>query len=200
MFLVGLTGGIAAGKSTVAAMLSERGAAVIDADQVAREVVEPGTVGLQKVIEEFGDSLLDSSGHLDRKTLADVIFADSTKRERLEKILHPLIRTRTIQLIEQQSKPVVVYAVPLLVEANVDYPFDLVVTVEAGESEQLKRLTRDRGYSEQQARQRITAQASKSEREASADFVLDSSGPIEAMAPQIEKLWALIQTKLASGQ
>lgn len=200
MFLVGLTGGIAAGKSTVAAMLSERGAAVIDADQVAREVVEPGTVGLQKVIEEFGDSLLDSSGHLDRKTLADVIFADSTKRERLEKILHPLIRTRTIQLIEQQSKPVVVYAVPLLVEANVDYPFDLVVTVEAGESEQLKRLTRDRGYSEQQARQRITAQASKSEREASADFVLDSSGPIEAMAPQVEKLWALIQTKLASGQ
>ena len=200
MFLVGLTGGIAAGKSTVAAMLSERGAAVIDADQVAREVVEPGTVGLQKVIEEFGDSLLDSSGHLDRKTLADVIFADSTKRERLEKILHPLIRTRTIQLIEQQSKPVVVYAVPLLVEANVDYPFDLVVTVEAGESEQLKRLTRDRGYSEQQARQRITAQASKSEREASADFVLDSSGPIESMGPQIEKLWALIQTKLASGQ
>lgn len=200
MFLVGLTGGIAAGKSTVAALLERRGAAVIDADQVAREVVEPGTFGLHRIVEEFGDFLVSVDGSLNREALADLIFSDPAKRKRLEQILHPLIQSRTSELIKLQSKPVVVYAVPLLVEAQVDYPFDLIVTVEAGELEQLRRLTSQRGLTQDQASDRIAAQTSKSQREAKADFVIDSSGPISALNPQVEKLWDLIQSKIATNK
>lgn len=200
MVLVGLTGGIAAGKSTVAAKLAEHGAVIIDADQVAREVVEPGTVGFQRVIQEFGEKLIDSNGSLNRKALADIVFADPNKRVKLERILHPLIRSRTSQLFEQNTDSVVIYAVPLLVEAEVDYPFDLIVTVEAGEEEQLRRLITQRGLTEKQAKERIEAQTTRTMREGKADFVIDSSGPIEALEPQIHSLWKLIESKRSSGQ
>ncbi len=189
MFLVGLTGGIASGKSSVAALLRDAGAETIDADQVAREVVEPGTSGLAQVVEVFGEAILNPDGSLSREKLAQLVFQDSNLRLKLEAILHPLIRSKTMALIEQSSKDVVIYQVPLLVEAKVDYPFDMIVTVEAGLDNQIKRLTGSRGLSEAQARQRIEAQASELQRVQASDYVIDSSGPKENLAAQVAKLW-----------
>jgi dephospho-CoA kinase len=176
MYLIGLTGGIAAGKSTVAKRWVEHGAIEIDADQVAREVVEPGTVGLNSIVERFGADVLTASGELDRKELARQIFSDSGKRELLNSMLHPLIRQRTkLQLAELPNDSIVVYNVPLLVEASVDHPFDLVVTVEAPEEEQIRRLVQTRGLTESEARNRIVAQAKPVERAARADRILNSN-------------------------
>lgn len=192
MFLVGLTGGIASGKSTVAKLLTSHGAETIDADQVARDVVKPETLGLQLVVREFGSEILSSSGHLDRQRLGEIIFTDENKRHKLEEILHPLIRTRTAELIAASEKPIVVYAVPLLVEANVDYPFNLIITVEAGVTNQVQRLVRSRGLTVTQAHQRIEIQASRAQRIARADYVLDSSGSLENLAGQVAALWPKI--------
>jgi dephospho-CoA kinase len=194
MFLVGLTGGIASGKSSVAALLRDAGAETIDADQVAREVVEPGTSGLAQVVEVFGEAILNPDGSLSREKLAQLVFQDSNLRLKLEAILHPLIRSKTMALIEQSSKDVVIYQVPLLVEAKVDYPFDMIVTVEAGLDNQIKRLTGSRGLSEAQARQRIEAQASELQRVQASDYVIDSSGPKENLAAQVAKLWHQIES------
>jgi dephospho-CoA kinase len=194
MFLVGLTGGIASGKSSVAALLRDAGAETIDADQVAREVVEPGTSGLAQVVEVFGEAILNPDGRLSREKLAQLVFQDPNLRLKLEAILHPLIRSKTMALIEQSSKDVVIYQVPLLVEAKVDYPFDMIVTVEAGLDNQIKRLTGSRGLSEAQARQRIEAQASELQRVQASDYVIDSSGPKENLAAQVAKLWHQIES------
>lgn len=194
MFLVGLTGGIASGKSSVAALLRDAGAETIDADQVAREVVEPGTSGLAQVVEVFGEAILNPDGRLSREKLAQLVFQDPNLRLKLEAILHPLIRSKTMALIEQSSKDVVIYQVPLLVEAKVDYPFDMIVTVEAGLDNQIKRLTGSRGLSEAQARQRIEAQASELQRVQASDYVIDSSGPKENLAVQVAKLWHQIES------
>ncbi len=140
MYLVGLTGGIASGKSFVASLLAEHGASTIDADEVAREVVSLGSPGLAAVASAFGPDVILPSGELDRKRLGDVIFSDPESRLRLEAILHPLIKIRTTELINSQSSEIVVYSVPLLVEAKVDYPFDSVITVEAGQENQIERL------------------------------------------------------------
>jgi dephospho-CoA kinase len=189
MFLIALTGGIAAGKSTVAALLREHGAFEIDADQVAREVSSKGSEGLDKIVSSFGERVLDSSKGLDRKKLAEIIFGDPAKRELLESILHPLIRSRTAELIRESTKPIVVYSVPLLVESGVDHQFDLVVTVEAGESIREQRLISSRGLTLDQAKQRISAQASSAERRSRADVVLDSSGSLDELKSQVDKLW-----------
>lgn len=194
MFLVGLTGGIASGKSSVAALLRDAGAETIDADQVAREVVEPGTSGLAQIVEVFGEAILNPDGSLSREKLAQLVFQDPNLRLKLEAILHPLIRSKTMALIEQSSKDVVIYQVPLLVEAKVDYPFDMIVTVEAGLDNQIKRLTGSRGLSEAQARQRIEAQASELQRIQASDYVIDSSGPRENLAAQVAKLWHQIES------
>lgn len=198
MYLIGLTGGIASGKSTVADLLQDLGAEVIDADQVAREVVLPGTAGLEAVVAEFGKSILDENGQLSRAKLAGIVFADPRKREKLESIIHPIIQKRTQELISKSNKDVVVYAVPLLVEAKVSYPFDFVVTVEAGVKTQLDRLLRTRGMSESEARARIAAQTSESERVQRADFRLDSSGSLEDLKLQVEVLWEEIQERMAT--
>lgn len=196
MFLIGLTGGIASGKSTVARLLQAKGARVIDADVVAREVVEPGTEGLRRVTETFGSGVLNQDGTLSREALAKVAFSDDNKRLQLEAILHPLIKQRTLELIDSAVEDVVVYAVPLLVEANVDYPFDLVVTVEAGVENQIQRMVSGRSLSEADARARIAAQASSQERVARANVVIDSSGPIEQLSPQVDELWKAVQSKM----
>lgn len=196
MFLIGLTGGIASGKSTVARLLQAKGARVIDADVVAREVVEPGTEGLRKVTETFGSGVLNPDGTLSREALAKVAFSDNNKRLQLEALLHPLIKQRTLELIDSAVEDVVVYAVPLLVEANVDYPFDLVVTVEAGVENQIQRMVSGRSLSEADARARIAAQTSSQERVARADVVIDSSGPIEQLSPQVDELWKAVQSKM----
>jgi dephospho-CoA kinase len=196
VFLIGLTGGIASGKSTVARLLQAKGARVIDADEVAREVVEPGSEGLEKVTQAFGSEVLNADGSLSREQLARVVFSDPAKRLELEAILHPLIKIRTLSLIQESVEDVVVYAVPLLVEAKVDYPFDMVVTVEAGVENQIKRMVSARFLSETDARARIAAQASSEERVARADVVIDSSGPIEQLSPQVDQLWKAIQSKI----
>jgi dephospho-CoA kinase len=190
MYLIGLTGGIAAGKSTVAKRWAENGAIEIDADQVAREVVEPGTVGLSGIVEHFGPDVLTESGELDRKELGRLIFSDSSKRKLLNSILHPLIKERTKFLIgELPSDSIVVYNVPLLVEAAVDHAFDLVVTVEAPEDEQLRRLVQTRGMSESEARSRIAAQAKPVERAARADRILNSNQDINLLIRDADALW-----------
>ena len=189
MYLVGLTGGIASGKSHVANLLSELGASVIDADQVAREVVVPGSPGLAQVVALFGEEVLMPNGELDRQKLGEIVFSDPTKRLKLEQILHPLIKQRTTQLIAEQQRDIVVYAVPLLVEAKVDYPFDAVVTVEAGVENQISRLISSRSMSEAEATRRIQAQTSSAEREAIADFIIDSSGSKEQTRVQVNELW-----------
>lgn len=190
MYLIGLTGGIAAGKSTVARRWAENGAIQIDADQVAREVVEPGTVGLNTIVKHFGAGVLTESGELDRKELGRLIFSDSSKRELLNSLLHPLIKERTKSLLaELPSDSIVVYNVPLLVEAAVDHPFDLVVTVEAPEDEQIRRLVQTRGLSESEARNRIAAQAKPVERAARADRILNSNQDINLLLRDADALW-----------
>jgi dephospho-CoA kinase len=189
MYLVGLTGGIASGKSHVAKLFSELGASVIDADDVAREVVVPGSSGLVQIVGAFGYEVLLPSGELDRKALGEIVFSQPEKRIELEGILHPLIKRRTKQLIAEKKTEVVVYAVPLLVEAKVDYPFDAVVTVEAGVDNQVSRLMSSRSMSESEARQRISAQTGSAEREARANFVIDSSGTKQQTKEQVDRLW-----------
>jgi dephospho-CoA kinase len=193
VFLVGLTGGIASGKSTVSKLLASYGADTIDADQVAREVVMPGSNGLTAVVNEFGVEVLTSNGELDRQELGRRVFADAKKRKSLEAILHPLIKARTSQLIQESTKEIVVYAVPLLVEANVDYPFDMILTVEANPELQIERIVRSRGLSEQEAAARLAAQATKIERAERADFVIDSSGTHTQLETQVQLLWAKIE-------
>ncbi len=193
MFLVGLTGGIASGKSTVASMLGKYENEIFDADEIAREVVIPGSQGLQKILSEFGPQVLNEDGTLSRAALATVVFNDPTRRAALEKILHPLIKTRTLEKIAQSHSDVVVYVVPLLVEAKVDYPFDLVATIEAGTETQTKRLLENRGMTPEDAAARISAQASEAERVARADVRIDGSLNIADLETVVSKLWSQIQ-------
>jgi dephospho-CoA kinase len=199
MYLVGLTGGIASGKSYVASLLEQLGASVIDADVVAREVVVPGTIGFSQVVDEFGKQLLQPTGEIDRQLLGAMIFSDPTKRARLESILHPLIKQRTLQLISEQRSEIVVYVVPLLIEAAVDYPFDAVVTVEAGEANQVSRLMNSRGLSEDDARLRISAQTDSETRIARANYVINSSGTKEQTKAQVTSVWTQIVAAARKG-
>jgi dephospho-CoA kinase len=186
---IGLTGGIGSGKSTAARRFAELGALVIDADAVAREVVEPGTEGLAAVVAEFGPQVLDGD-RLDRPALAKVVFADDTARERLNGILHPRIRARVAERIAAApAGTVVVQDVPLLVETGQAGDYDLVVVVEAPAELRVQRLGRDRGMPAEQVRARMAAQASDEQRRAAADVVLvNDAGPDELRA-QVDALW-----------
>jgi dephospho-CoA kinase len=194
---VGLTGGIAAGKSTVARRLTELGAIVIDADELARRVVEPGTPGLAAVRAAFGESVIAADGSLDRVALGALVFADDGARKRLEAIVHPLVRAEAARLEADAARAdaaaVVVHDIPLLVETGQGRPgtaFDLVLVVDASIDTQLERLVRDRGYTEEQARSRIGAQASRAERQAAADVVLSNDGTTQDMLAAVDQLWA----------
>jgi dephospho-CoA kinase len=200
MYLVGLTGGIASGKSYVSSLLGELGASTVDADQVAREVVVPGSTGLVQVVGAFGFEILQPSGELDRSKLGNIVFADPERRIELENILHPLIKARTTQLISEQVSEIVVYAVPLLVEANVDYPFDAIITVEAGVENQVARLMNSRQMAEADAKKRVEAQTSSAHRVARANFVIDSSGTKEQTRLQVVEVWKqLLEDAKAKG-
>ena len=189
MFLVGITGGIASGKSTVAAMLGKFDSKIIDADDIAREVVLPGSDGLSKVVAEFGPQILEQDGSLSRAELAKLVFEDPEKRQALEGILHPLIKARTLERIGQSKSDIVIYIVPLLVEARVDYRFDFVATIEAGTDNQIRRLIDNRGMSFEEANARITAQASEVERVARADIRIDGSLALADLEVAVSKLW-----------
>jgi dephospho-CoA kinase len=187
---IGLTGGIGSGKSTVSRLLAERGAVIVDADRIAREVLEPGTPGLGAVAAAFGDGVLTADGALDRPALAAIVFSDAEERARLDGIVHPLVRSRSAELIAAAPPDaVVVNDVPLLVETGGAGSYDLVLVVEADEGTRITRLVQ-RGLTAEDARARIAAQATDDQRRAVADVVLDNSGPLEALAAQVERFWA----------
>jgi dephospho-CoA kinase len=187
---IGLTGGIGSGKSTVSALLAARGAVVIDADRIAREVVEPGTPGLAAVAEAFGPGVLTPDGSLDRPALAAIVFADPAAREKLDGIVHPLVRSRAAALAAAAPEDaVVVHDVPLLVETGQAGSYDLVLVVQADPDTRIDRLVR-RGLTEEDARARIAAQASDEQRRTVADVVLENDGTPEDLAEQVDRFWA----------
>lgn len=189
MLRVGLTGGAGAGKSTVATRLRELGAVVVDADALAREVLEPGSAGLREVVAAFGDRVLRLDQTLDRAALAAVVFADPEQRRRLEQITHPRIAARTAELLADVSDgAVVVHDVPLLVEKGMAPAYDLVVVVDAPVEQRVRRLV-GRGMSEPDARARIAAQATEEERRAVADVWLQNDGSPEDLVEQVDRLW-----------
>ncbi|MFD8102388.1 dephospho-CoA kinase [Nocardia fluminea] len=191
MLRIGLTGGMGAGKSTVARTLVELGAVLIDSDAIAREVVAPGTPGLAALVEEFGERILSPDGSLDRPALAAVAFADDVSRGKLNAITHPLVGARTAELIgDAPADAVVVQDIPLLVENGLAPLMQLVVVVGAEEETRLRRLVEHRGVAEADARVRIAAQATDEQRRAVADVWLDNNGAPEVVEAQVRELWA----------
>jgi dephospho-CoA kinase len=200
MLKVGLTGGIGSGKSEVARRLASYGAVLVDADVLAREVVAPGTPGLDAVVEEFGPEVLREDGTLDRPRLGALVFADEDARARLNAIVHPRVGTRAAELIaDAPPGAVVVHDVPLLVENGLEDAYDVVVVVDADEDSQVARLVRDRGMSEDDARARLAAQASRERRRAVADVVVDNSGSWDGLEAQVRALWASLSERAAGA-
>jgi dephospho-CoA kinase len=197
---VGLTGGIGAGKSEVTDRLAELGAVVIDADLLAREVVGPGTSGLNEVVRHFGTGVLGKRGDLDRAALAARVFDDPGERRVLESIIHPRVRSRAAEIEAAAADPdaVVVHAIPLLVETGQAGSFDVVVVVEAPRSERLDRLMRDRGMTEEQAQSRIDSQASARQRVEAADVVIDNTGGLDALRARVDQVWNDLSLKAGS--
>ncbi|MGA5414715.1 dephospho-CoA kinase [Streptomyces pseudogriseolus] len=191
MLTVGLTGGIGAGKSEVSRLLVECGAVLIDADRIAREVVEPGTPGLAAVVQAFGEEILAEDGSLDRPRLGALVFGDPEKLARLNSIVHPLVGARSRELEEAAPEDaVVVHDVPLLTENGLAPLYDVVIVVDAGTRTQLDRLVRLRGMSEADARARMAAQATRAQRRAIADIVIDNDVPLDALERRVKEVWA----------
>lgn len=193
MPLIALTGGIASGKSTIARRLEEHGAVVIDADAIVRDVQRPGSEVLERIAAEFGAQVLAPSGELDRAALAAVVFSDAAARERLNAIVHPAVRSESQRRFDAalaaQEDAVVVYDVPLLVEARVDDPWDLIVVAHASAAVRADRLQRLRGMTAAQAADRIAAQVPDEQRLAIADVVIDTSGSLDDTTAQTDALW-----------
>ena len=197
MFRVALTGGIASGKSMVAAELAARGAIIIDADVLAREVVEPGSPALAAIIDRFGEQVVTEGG-LDRTRLAQLVFADPLARRDLERIVHPAVRIRAAEL-ERAAGPaaIVVHVIPLLVETGQQRDFDLVVTVDVDHETQIQRLMARNGFTRAEAESRIAAQASREDRKIAADLVVDNTGSVTGLREQIDALWAELSSAAA---
>jgi dephospho-CoA kinase len=197
MVRVGLTGGIASGKSMAAEELAARGAVIIDADLLAREVVEPGTPALAAIIDRFGPEVV-RDGQLDRARLAQIVFADPLARRDLERIVHPAVRARAAELERAAGDAaVVVHVIPLLVETGQHQDFDLVVTVDADHETQIQRLMLRNGLSRAEAESRIAAQASREDRKRAADVVLDNTRSLAQLREQIDALWAELSSAVA---
>ena len=198
---VALTGGIGSGKSEVSAMLARRGAVIVDADQVARQIVEPGQPALAEIAAEFGPGVMQEDGTLDRPALAEVAFTDPAKLARLNEITHPRIAQRTRQLLDAAPLgSVVVYDMPLLVENGQAQGWDLVVVVDAPDEVRVQRLTEFRGLPEADIRARMAAQASSEERNAVADVVLDNGSDRAALKVQVEALWEGLRLATIAGE
>ena len=188
--LLGLTGGIGAGKSTVAALLADRGAGIVDADRIAREVVEPGEPALEALRREFGDTVLSDDGTLDRAALAGLAFATPERTAALNAIMHPAIAQRTAaRLTEHAHLPVVVHDVPLLVENGMTGNYHLSLLVDVPEETRLDRLTTSRGLDREDAQRRIRAQATDDQRHLACDAALDNAGTQEHLREQVVELW-----------
>ena len=199
MLLVGLTGGIGSGKTTVARMLEARGAVVFDADLLARDAVEPGTPGYRQVVERFGPNVLAPGGDIDREALAAMVFADPAARRDLEAILHPEIRRLFAESTEayRDTDTVVVFSAPLLVETGMHTAFEVLVVVSTPLETQVRRLMRDRGMSESDIRDRIAAQLPLEEKAEAADILIDNDGTLEELETQVDRLWTELLARTA---
>ncbi|GAA0954706.1 dephospho-CoA kinase [Kribbella koreensis] len=199
MLRIGLTGGIGSGKSSVSSRLAARGAVVIDSDVLAREVVARGTDGLAEVVAAFGD-VLTAEGELDRPAVGRIVFGDEVARRKLEAIIHPRVRARAAEI--ESAAPgdaVVVHDIPLLVETGQGGNFDLVLVVDVPQEVQVERLTRDRGMTDAEAKARIASQATREQRLAVADLVVDNSGSLEELDARIEELWPGLLSRAGHG-
>jgi dephospho-CoA kinase len=203
---VGLTGGIGSGKSEVSRRLADRGAAIVDADVAARKVVEPGTRGLGQIAAVFGPEVLQPNGHLDRERLGQIVFAQPDLRAKLNAIVHPLVHERMHQMEQEAiaaagtSGPaaIVVHDVPLLAENGLARGFDAVIVVDAPEDQQAQRLITARGMTPGHARDRMAAQASREQRLAIADIVIDNSGSLEDLDHRVDEVWAMLRDRAAA--
>jgi dephospho-CoA kinase len=195
---VGLTGGIGSGKSEVSKRLAARGAVLIDADVAAREVVEPGTPGLGQIAAVFGPGVLLPDGRLNRERLGQLVFADDDLRAKLNAIVHPLVHERTQQLEQQAAATlgpggIVVHDVPLLAENRLQSGFDTVIVVDAPDDQRLQRLIDTRGMTAEHARERMAAQASRDQRLAIADIVIDNSGTLADLDQRVGEVWSVLR-------
>jgi dephospho-CoA kinase len=198
VYLVGLTGGIAAGKTSVAKRWVELGGHEIDADVLARRALEAGSLGLAMVAEVFSIGMLDQDGNLNRQKLAETVFSDAEKRKELEAIVHPIVRRLAADaLASLPEDAIAIYTVPLLVEASVDLPFDFVVTVEAPLDKQIERMVKNRGMTHASASARIKAQASSAERANRSDAILNSNQSLGRLIDDAEALWNEIERRAA---
>ncbi len=194
MKLVGLTGGIGSGKSTVARLLAAHGAVIVDSDAIAREVVAPGTPGLAEIVAAFGDGVLQPDGSLDRPGLGRIVFADPVALRKLEAITHPLIQAESASLIERAEAagaPVLVHDIPLLVENGLPDTFEEVLVVEAPDELRLQRLA-ERGLPRDQALERMKSQATNEQRRAAATQLIDNSGSLEELRGRVDEVWAVL--------
>ncbi|HEY5787298.1 MAG TPA: dephospho-CoA kinase [Microlunatus sp.] len=200
MLRVGLTGGIASGKTAVSDALRTRGAMVIDADVLARQVVEPGTPGLAAVVERFGPHVLTDDGRLDREALGRLVFADPDARRDLEAIIHPAVRARAAAIeAEADRDAVVVHVIPLLVETGQQDDYDVLVVVDVAPQRQLERLLRRNGLDADAANARIAAQATRAARLEVADVVLDNNAAADDLIVQVDRLWRDLRTRATTG-
>ena len=192
---VGLTGGIGAGKSTVADLFSQKGAVVIRSDELARQVIEPKTPGFQQVIDRFGKDFINSEGYIDRAKLAQVVFHDDAALKDLENIVHPLVRSKTNQIMDQHtSETIIVNEIPLLLEKKMESLFDFLVIVISSEKNRLERLAQ-RGLTTEQATARMAKQVSDDERKAAADFLIVNDGNLDQLEADVEKIWQTLQER-----
>ena len=199
MLRVGLTGGIGAGKTAVSSRLAARGAVVIDSDQLAREVVARGTDGLAEVVETFGD-VLTPDGELDRPAVGRLVFGDAEARRKLEAIIHPRVRARAAEIeAGAAADAIVVHDIPLLVETGQADKFDLVLVVDVPVQTQVERLTAQRGMTAAEAEQRIASQASRADRLAAADVVVDNSGTLADLDRRLDEVWATFEHRASHG-
>jgi len=194
MLVVALTGGIGSGKSTVGQIFAQLGAIVIDSDQLARDVIERGSIGFNEVVAKFGDEIL-KNGEIDRQILASLVFRDPAKRSELEQITHPLIRKAFTKLVSSAlPDSIVINQIPLLVESNHDYKFDHIITVSASESIRSERLIK-RGLTNEQIKQRMQAQATDQMREDIADSIIVNEKSEQEVTDQVEKIWEQLLSK-----
>lgn len=188
---VGLTGGIASGKSTVSRLLAELGAVIIDSDLIAREVVAKGTDGLAEVVAAFGEGVLTADGEMDRPKVGEIVFADPDQRKVLEQIIHPRVFLRAIEIDEAAGEhAVIVNDIPLLVETGQQDRFDAVLVVDVPAEVQVERMVRDRGMTPEDATARILAQATPEQRLAAATYVIDNTGTLEQLAERVREVYA----------
>ena len=192
---VGLTGGIGAGKSTVADLFSKRGAVVIRSDELARQVIEPQTPGFKQVTSRFGNEIINDEGNIDRAKLAQVVFDDDVALKDLENIVHPLVRERTNQLMsEQTSETIIVNEIPLLLEKKMESLFDFLVIVISSEKNRLERLSQ-KGVLEEQAKARMAKQVNDQDRKAAADFLIVNDGNLDQLEADVQKIWQTLQER-----